>query len=208
MRPRARRAVEERGDFWVYVQCDDGRARLEKLLAGGAANAASGTGDEGNLAAKRWGTCLLAKFGLLELPVLDVEDVSWGKGFPAAEGFGKLHDFCGMGRDVGDDRSFAAVCTEGDEPGTWPDGPARGRVEAGQAVLIVLVEVGAVGAGVVGDVLLGVASQDNGRALGPNGMVGSDGAAGANRCDVGTISVGSQGRAVVQLGEDWDAAEA
>ena len=86
----------------VEIQTNDGGALLQQEFRAGATDAGRRPGNQRDLAGERWRRCL-SEFGLLQIPVLDVEDVLGREGTVATEFCGVEDDFDGVPVDVGGD---------------------------------------------------------------------------------------------------------
>ena len=89
----------------VEVQAHHRGALLQQELRAGAADSRGRSGDQGDLAGEWRPGALSGELGLLQVPVLDVEDVLGGEGAVATQVAGVEDDLDGVPVDVrGDGR--------------------------------------------------------------------------------------------------------
>src|SRR5690606_25139321 len=81
------------GDFLGNVEPYDRRSPVEELGGAGSSDSGGGAGDQGHLAGHRWRSSPTPQLGLFQVPVLDVEQLSFTQGPISAQVvFGMLED--------------------------------------------------------------------------------------------------------------------
>ena len=180
--------LEGVGDGGVGVHPHDRRPFGQEGGGGGPADAAGGAGDEGDLAGEGRRRRAAAELGLLQVPVLHVEQVGRGDGPVAAEGGGVGDHLHGVAVDVLHDGRVPGRAAGADHPQLGVEDHPGGGVEGLEGVRRpgpVLVEVAAVG----GDEAVDVAAHE-GDGLGADDVVGRDR---SPLGDVGQVGPGDEG---------------
>ena len=125
------RALEKRLDGGIDVETGNGRAARKQRLDTGLADARGRAGYECDLAGEYWRSSAASKLRLLQIPVLDIENVSRRKRAPTAEQLRLLDDLQGMRIDVEDHRRVLGAAPGGADPERGIEDHPRRIVEHG-----------------------------------------------------------------------------
>ena len=190
-------------NVFVDVETDDLCALLGEGFRDGEADACGAAGDEGDFALMHLAGGAFAQFGLLQIPVFDLEDVLFRQRLPATDGFAKLHGGSGRFSDVGDDFGFLQSVAKADNAVVWPDGETGGGIEHGLPAGVAL-EVCCVFVCVLLNAGVEVCADEGGGAFGADAVIRGQGAASAEICHGSEIGISHGFRGRIEAGDLWE----